>query len=152
MADIYARSKSVNKSKIDKAFDEAYRIFNQLKSFYWSGETRFRQGVYCCQSMRISSGFKNLLESERIFEKISEKAKPFFGNKVKGMINIGKEKTAQPINLRGTRRLFHPSSDLHYQIRHSKNEFFQRYGNSNALFRGYTFLNLLDKKISVFFK
>nr|MBN2278249.1 sigma 54-interacting transcriptional regulator [candidate division Zixibacteria bacterium] len=74
-ARIASQSKTIGLSKIDKLFDEAFRIFNQLKLFYWSAETRFRQGILCCQYSRISSGFRNLLESEKIFENISEKAK-----------------------------------------------------------------------------
>jgi len=74
-AQVSIQSGRVNVGKIDKTFDEAFRIFNKLKLFYWSAEARFRQGVYCCQKARISTGFKNLLESEKIFENISEKAK-----------------------------------------------------------------------------
>lgn len=75
MADICIRSKDTSFNKTDKIFDEAFRIFNRLKLFYWSGETQFRQGVHCCQTSKISTGFKNLLESEKTFEKISERAK-----------------------------------------------------------------------------
>ncbi|UCD93836.1 MAG: sigma 54-interacting transcriptional regulator [Candidatus Zixiibacteriota bacterium] len=75
LGDIYSRCKNVGHGKFDKAFDEAFRIFNKLRLYYWSAEARFRQGVYCCQHARISVGFKSLLEAERIFDKVSEKAK-----------------------------------------------------------------------------
>jgi transcriptional regulator with GAF, ATPase, and Fis domain len=73
--DLFARAGTVSYSKIDKSFEEAFGIFNRLKLFYWSAETRFRQGVFCCQTMRTSGGFKSLLEGEKIFEKIGERAK-----------------------------------------------------------------------------
>ncbi|UCD17457.1 MAG: sigma 54-interacting transcriptional regulator [Candidatus Zixiibacteriota bacterium] len=75
LADIYIRAGDVNRSAIDKAFDEAFRLFNKLRLFYWSAEVRFRHGVYSCQHSDISSGFRKLQESERIFDKISERAK-----------------------------------------------------------------------------
>jgi transcriptional regulator with GAF, ATPase, and Fis domain len=74
-ADLFAESRSPGFAKTDKIYDEAYRIFNRLKLFYWSGETRYRQGVNCCYNSRISLGFKRLLESEQIFEKMNEKNK-----------------------------------------------------------------------------
>ncbi|MCX6826419.1 MAG: sigma 54-interacting transcriptional regulator, partial [candidate division Zixibacteria bacterium] len=74
-ADIYIHSGEVNGDLIDKSFEEAFRIFDNLKLLYWSAETRFRQGVFWCQNSNISSGFKNLHEAERIFETISEKTK-----------------------------------------------------------------------------
>ncbi|MEW5922574.1 MAG: sigma 54-interacting transcriptional regulator [Candidatus Zixiibacteriota bacterium] len=75
VTDIYSRSNKINLNRIDKKYDEAFRLFNKLKLFYWSAEARFRQAVYCCQTSRISAGFKYLLESEKIFSNISEKAK-----------------------------------------------------------------------------
>jgi len=75
IAGIYTRCGNISVGKIDKIYDEAFRIFNKLKLFYWSGEVRFRQAVFCCQTTRISAGFKYLLESEKIFSNISEKAK-----------------------------------------------------------------------------
>ncbi len=75
LAEIYIVAGEVNRNTIDKTYDEAYRLFNRLKLFYWSAEVRFRQGVYCCRHSDISSGFKKLQEAEKIFEKISERAK-----------------------------------------------------------------------------
>jgi Nif-specific regulatory protein len=74
-AKIFSDSGEVNKNNIYKIYDEAFRIFNKLKLFYWSGEVRFRQGVFSCDKLDISRGFKNLYEAEKIFEKISERAK-----------------------------------------------------------------------------
>ena len=74
-ADIYIRAAEAHRGAVEKSFDEAFRIFNNLKIFYWSAETRFRQGVFWCQNANISGGFKNLHEAEKIFETISEKAK-----------------------------------------------------------------------------
>jgi len=74
-ADIYTRCGNISIGRIDKIYEEAFRFFNKLKLFYWSGEIRFRQAVFCCQTTRISAGFKFLLESEKIFSNISEKAK-----------------------------------------------------------------------------
>jgi transcriptional regulator with GAF, ATPase, and Fis domain len=74
-ADVLVKSRSVSSARMDKVFDEAYNLFNKLKVFYWSAETRLRHGRYCCDHFRISSGFRYLIESEKIFEKISEKAK-----------------------------------------------------------------------------
>jgi transcriptional regulator with GAF, ATPase, and Fis domain len=73
--DMWTRFENIGHGKVDRAYDEAFRIFNKLRLFYWSAEARFRQGVFCCQHARISVGFKSLLEAERIFDKISEKAK-----------------------------------------------------------------------------
>ncbi len=75
MADISIRSGDVNRIIIDKYFDEAFRQFNSLKLFYWSGEIRFRQGIYWSQNANISGGFKNLHEAEKIFETVGERAK-----------------------------------------------------------------------------
>ncbi|MEW6015274.1 MAG: sigma 54-interacting transcriptional regulator [Candidatus Zixiibacteriota bacterium] len=74
-ADIFIHSGDVNRNIIDKTFEEAFRIFNSLKIFYWSAETRFRQGTFWCQQGNISSGFKNLHEAEKIFETIAEKTR-----------------------------------------------------------------------------
>jgi two-component system, NtrC family, response regulator PilR len=75
LADIYMKMPEDNFNRVDKALDEAFRLFAKLKLYYWAGETRLRFGMYCCQTARISAGFKNLLKSESIFQKISEKAK-----------------------------------------------------------------------------
>ncbi|HDL02987.1 MAG TPA: GAF domain-containing protein [candidate division Zixibacteria bacterium] len=75
MAEIFIRFGDVSVGRIDKLYEEAFRRFNKLKLFYWSGEVRFRQAVFCCQTSRISAGFKHLLESEKIYSNISEKAK-----------------------------------------------------------------------------
>jgi transcriptional regulator with GAF, ATPase, and Fis domain len=74
MAEIYTKAEAGH-TKIDKCYEEAYRIFNGLKIFYYAGEARFRHGIYCCHNSRISIGFKKLIESEQLFEKISEKSK-----------------------------------------------------------------------------
>ncbi len=67
---------SINaKHKVDKSYEEAFRLFNKLKMFYWAAESRFRHSVYCCKNSRISEGFKKLLESEYIFERVGEKSK-----------------------------------------------------------------------------
>jgi transcriptional regulator with GAF, ATPase, and Fis domain len=75
MANISIRSGDVNRIVIDKYFDEAFRLFNSLKLFYWSGETRLKQGIYWSQNANISGGFKNLHEAEKIFEAIGERSK-----------------------------------------------------------------------------
>ncbi len=75
LGDIYMRSKEDNYNRIDKALEEAFRLFAKLKLYYWSAETRLRLGIYSCRTSRISAGFRNLLKSESIFRKISEKAK-----------------------------------------------------------------------------
>jgi len=74
-AEIYENSGMVSNAKIDKCFEEAYRIFSILKLKYSAGEVKFRHAEFCCTTSRISIGFKKLLESEFIFEKISEKNK-----------------------------------------------------------------------------
>lgn len=75
VATVYIKIGTVSRSRITRKFDQAFRIFNNLKLFYWSGETRFRQGVFCCDGGFVSEGFRNLHEAEKIFEKISERAK-----------------------------------------------------------------------------
>ncbi len=75
MAEVYIKINDNNFNKIDKLFDESFKIFSRLKLSYWAAETRFRHGVFCCTNFKLSSGFKNLLQSERFFDKISEKAK-----------------------------------------------------------------------------
>ncbi|MDD1444103.1 tetratricopeptide repeat protein [Dolichospermum sp. ST_sed3] len=75
VAKIYADSGEKNSQTIVKMYDEAFRLFNLLKLFYWSGESRFKQGIFCCEHADISRGFKNLYEAEKIFEKISERAR-----------------------------------------------------------------------------
>ena len=75
LADIHIRSGENNRNLIDKTYEEAFKIFNKLRLFYWSAETRFRQGVFWSQHSNISAGFRNLHEAEKIFEAISEKAK-----------------------------------------------------------------------------
>jgi transcriptional regulator with GAF, ATPase, and Fis domain len=75
LADLYIRSGEINRVIIDKFFDEAFRLFNSLKLYYWSAEARFKQGVYWAQNANISGGFKNLHEAEKIFETIGERAK-----------------------------------------------------------------------------
>ncbi len=72
---IYIKAKSVNHSRINKKFDEAFRLFNNLRLFYWSGEVRLRQGIFACENGRVSSGFRSLHESEKIFEKVAERTK-----------------------------------------------------------------------------
>jgi len=74
-AGIYNDSDETRFARVDKLYDEAFQIFNRLRLFYWSAETRMRQGAFCCRQSRISQGFKNLIESENIFLKISDKAK-----------------------------------------------------------------------------
>ncbi len=73
--DIYMKTKEDNYTRIDKALEEAFRLFARLKLYYWAAETRLRLGIYCCRTSRISAGFRNLLKSESIFQKIPEKAK-----------------------------------------------------------------------------
>jgi len=73
--DIYMKTEEDNYSRIDKALEEAFRLFAKLKLYYWAAETRLRLGIYCCRTSRISAGFRNLLRSESIFQKIPEKAK-----------------------------------------------------------------------------
>ncbi len=75
VARIYAESGEKNSHTIIKLYDEAFRLFNSLKLFYWSAECRFKQGIFCCEHSNISRGFKNLYEAEKIFEKISERAR-----------------------------------------------------------------------------
>ncbi len=75
VARIYAESGEKNSNTIIKLYDEAFRLFNSLKLFYWSAECRFKQGIFCCEHANISRGFKNLYEAEKIFEKISERAR-----------------------------------------------------------------------------
>jgi len=75
MGEIYMKMRGGNFGRIEKALEEAFRIFGKLRLYYWAGETRLRLGMYCCQTARISAGFKNLLKSESIFQKISEKSK-----------------------------------------------------------------------------
>lgn len=72
---VYVKTGAVGRTRINKKFDLAFRLFNSLKLFYWSGETRFRQGVYSCDHGNVSVGFRNLYEAEKIFEKIEERAK-----------------------------------------------------------------------------
>ncbi len=72
---VYIKAASIGHNRINKKFEQAFRIFNNLKLFYWSAETRFRQGVYNCDVGDVPSGFRNLYEGEKIFEKISERAK-----------------------------------------------------------------------------
>jgi len=75
VAKIYAGSGEKNGNSIIKLYDEAFRLFNSLKLFYWSAECRFKQGIFCCEHANISRGFKNLYEAEKIFEKISERTR-----------------------------------------------------------------------------
>ncbi len=75
VARIYSDSGEKNYNSIVKLYDEAFKLFNSLKLFYWSGECRFKQGIFCCGHANISNGFKNLYEAEKIFEKISERAR-----------------------------------------------------------------------------
>jgi len=75
VAKVYSDSGEKNRNGIVKLYDEAFRLFNSLKLFYWSAECRFKQGIFCCERANISRGFKNLYEAEKIFEKISERAR-----------------------------------------------------------------------------
>jgi Nif-specific regulatory protein len=75
VAELYTSTGSIGQGVINKTFEEAFRLFNGLKLFYWSGETRLRHGIYNCEIMKVSSGFRNLYEAEKIFDKISERAK-----------------------------------------------------------------------------
>jgi two-component system NtrC family response regulator len=75
LARIYINCGDKSRSKIEKTYDEAFRLFNKLKLFYWSAETRFQQGVYFCHKGDISFGFRKLHEAEAIFDKISERTK-----------------------------------------------------------------------------
>ena len=52
-ADIFEKSREVGSNKIEKTFEEAFAVFIKLKLFYWSAETRFRQGVFNCRLGRI---------------------------------------------------------------------------------------------------
>ncbi|MFH2035341.1 MAG: sigma 54-interacting transcriptional regulator [Candidatus Zixiibacteriota bacterium] len=74
-AEIFANSGKKSFGKIDKTYEEAFRLYNKLKLFYWAAEVRFRQGKFCCYNSNLSIGFKRLLESESIFEKIDERSK-----------------------------------------------------------------------------
>lgn len=75
VAKIYAESGEKNRNTVTKLYDEAFRLFNYLKLFHWSAECRFKQGIFCCEHANISRGFKSLYEAEKIFEKISERAR-----------------------------------------------------------------------------
>ncbi|MCP4703853.1 MAG: tetratricopeptide repeat protein [candidate division Zixibacteria bacterium] len=75
VAKIYAESGEKNRNTVIKLYDEAFKLFNTLKLFYWSAECRFKQGIFCCEHANISRGFKSLYEAEKIFEKISERTR-----------------------------------------------------------------------------
>ncbi len=74
-ARIYSETDDISQARIDKIYDEAFRLFNRLGLHYWAGEVRYRQGIFACQHDKISLGFKYILESEKIFDKVGEKAK-----------------------------------------------------------------------------
>ena len=72
---IYIGSGRTGRAVINKTFEETFRLFGSLKLFYWCGETRFRQGIYCCEQTDTAAGFRHLYEAEKIFEKSNERPK-----------------------------------------------------------------------------
>lgn len=74
-ADIYNKAKSTNTDKIRATYDEASRIFKSLKLDYWTAVTDFQAGVFACKIGDLSTGFKKLSRSEKVFDTQHDKVK-----------------------------------------------------------------------------
>ena len=75
MADIYVKAKNSDSNKIRSTYEEASRLFKQLKIDYWVAVADFQSGIFACQIGDLSTGFRNLSRSEKIFDSHQDKVK-----------------------------------------------------------------------------
>lgn len=75
MADIKIAANSDEREKIRAALDEAYRLAKKMKLDFLMAETDYRAGVFACQEGNLSTGFRKLSRSERLYARLDDQPK-----------------------------------------------------------------------------
>ncbi|NOY88040.1 MAG: hypothetical protein GXO93_01460 [FCB group bacterium] len=74
-ANIKLKSPSLKSNKIKALYEQAIKLFKNLKLDYWVAETDFKAGVFECQTGDFYGGFKKLNHAEKIFSNLEENGK-----------------------------------------------------------------------------
>lgn len=74
-ADIKLKLPSLKSNKIKALYEQAIKLFKNLKLDYWVAETYFKAGVFECQMGDFHSGFRKLNHAEKIFSNLEENVK-----------------------------------------------------------------------------